>query len=119
MNYTLDPNTRRPWARKWERILAAFMDGKARNAVEHGRELGTTCLHSDVSSLEKRHGLFFIHDRTIVTGYGGVQTSVVSYRLAPDAYPLARRLLGLTTPQNEPQGDSARAYLLASTGSRA
>ncbi|MCA1977630.1 MAG: hypothetical protein LDL19_00180 [Thiobacillus sp.] len=115
MIYATDPNTRRPWARKWERILAAMLDGKARNAIEHGRELATTCLHSDVSSLEAR-GLKFSHERITVAGYGGSKTSVVSYRLLPESFPLARRLLGLATPQNPPHGDAARAYLLQSRG---
>lgn len=118
MVYELDPLTRRPWQHKWQRILAAMLDGKPRNAVEHGRELGTTCLHSDINGLEKRHGLVFIHERVTVAGYGGSKTSVMSYRLAPESLPLARRLLGLATPQNPPQGDAAKAYLLASRGAR-
>lgn len=109
----LDPHTRRPWAKKWERILAAFLDGKARNAIEHGRELATTCLHSDVSGLEAR-GIKFIHERITVTGYGGAKTSVVSYRLAPESYALAHRLLGLGTTQKPPHGDAADDYRRAS-----
>lgn len=117
MIHELDPHTGRPWARKWERILANSLDGKPRNSIEHGRELGTTCYHSDISGLEAR-GLKFDRERITVTGFGGSKTSVTSYRLAPESYSLARRLLGLATPQSKPQGD-ARDYLLASTGSRA
>jgi hypothetical protein len=117
MTFELDPLTRRPWQHKWQRVLAVMLDGTPRNAVEHGRELGTTCLHSDISGLESR-GLRFSHDRITVSGFGGARTSVTAYRLLPESYPLARRLLGLATPQNPPQGDDARAYLLGSTGNR-
>lgn len=105
MIHEIDPNT------------AAMLDGKARNTIEHGRELATTCFHSDVSGLEAR-GLRFDRARVAVLGYGGSRTSVVSYRLLPESFPLARRLLGLATPQSPPQGDAAKAYLLASTGAR-
>lgn len=113
MIYELDPHTGHIWARKWERILAAMLDGKPRNSIEHGRELGTTCLHSDVSGLEAR-SLKFDRERITVAGFGGSITSVTSYRLMPESYPLARRLLGLANPQNKPQGIDAHAYRLAS-----
>lgn len=115
MNYTTDPNIRPPWARKWQRVLSVMLDGKHRNAVEHGRELGTTCLHSDISGLETR-GLKFDRSRVIVPGYGGSKTAVTAYRLRPESFPLAHRLLGLPAPQNSPQGDAARAYAQASRG---
>lgn len=118
MIYATNPNTRRPWAHKWERILAAMLDGKSRNAIEHGRELGTTCLHSDISGLEAR-GLRFDRERITVAGFGGSKTAVTAYRLRSESYPLARRLLGLATPSGQPQGDAdRRAYLLASRGAR-
>lgn len=117
MIYELDPNTRRPWARKWERILAAFLSGRGWHTLDASRELHTTCLHSDVSGLEAR-GLRFSHDRITVEGYGGAKTPVTLYTLAPESYPLAHRLLGLATPSGQPQGDSAKAYLLASRGAR-
>lgn len=117
MIYATDPHTGRPWARKWERILAAMLDGKPRNTIEHGRELATSCFHSDVSGLEAR-GLKFDRERITVAGFGHSKTSVTSYRLAPESYPLARRLLGLPTTQNPPQGDAAKAYLFASRGAR-
>lgn len=118
MTHELDPLTRRPWQHKWQRILVVMLDGKARNAIEHGRELGTTCLHSDISGLEAR-GIKFDHARITVAGFGASKSSVVSYRLRPESYPLAHRLLGLATPSGQPQGDEARAYLLASRGGRA
>lgn len=103
------------WRHKWQRILAVFLDGKARNAIEHGRELATTCLHSDVSGLEAR-GLRFDHERITVAGYGGAGTSVVSYRLRPESCGLAHRLLGLATASGEPEADAVREYRRASGG---
>lgn len=117
MIYATDPLTRRPWEFKWQRILAAMLDGKPRNTVEHGRDLATTCLHSDVPGLEAR-GLKFDRERITVAGFGSSRTAVTAYRLRPESFALARRLLGLATPQNPPQGESARAYLLASRGAR-
>lgn len=113
MTFDIDPVTRRPWEFKKQRVLAGFMDGQSWNTIDAVQRLHTTCLHSDISGLEKRHGLKFSHDRITVAGYGGAKTSVVSYKLLPESYPAARRLLGLTAPQNPPHGD-ARAYLLAS-----
>lgn len=117
MIHELDPSTRRLRGFKWQRVLAAMLDGKPRNTVEHGRDLATTCLHSDVPGLEAR-GLKFDRERIIVTGYGGSKAAVTAYRLAPESFPLAQQLLGLATPQNPPQGDAAKAYLLASRGAR-
>lgn len=103
------------WRHKWQRILAAMLDGRARNAIEHGRELGTSCLHSDIAGLEAR-GLRFDHERITVAGYGGAETSVMRYRLRPDSYSLARRLLGLAAPSGEPNADVVREYRRASGG---
>lgn len=116
MIYALDPLTGRPWEFKWQRILAAFLDGQSWHTIDAVQRLHTTCLHSDISGLEKR-GLRFSHDRATVAGYGGSKAPVVRYSLLPESYALARRLLGIATTQSQPQGD-ARAYLLASTGAR-
>jgi hypothetical protein len=86
-----------PVPRKWQRILAAMLDGKPRNTIEHGRELHTTCLHSDVSDLESR-GLLFHRERITVAAYGGEKACVVRYSLLPESYPIARALLGMATP---------------------
>ena len=88
-----------PVPRKWQRILATMLDGKPRNTIEHGRELHTTCLHSDVSDLESR-GLLFHRERITVAAYGGEKACVVRYSLLPESYPIARALLGMATPQN-------------------
>lgn len=77
--------------RKWQRVLAAFMDGSSWNAIS-ARELGTTCLHSDVAGLEAR-GLKFDHQDETVPGYAGIATRVTRYTLRPESYSLARQLL--------------------------
>lgn len=79
---------------KWQRILAAFLDGRSFNTFEASRELGTSCLHSDVSDLERR-GLKFNHTRETVPGFGGQPAHVTRYRLRFESYSLGRQLLGL------------------------
>lgn len=102
------------WRHKWQRILYAFMDGKSWHALEAVRELGTSCLHSDIAGLEAR-GLKFHHERITVPGYGGSQVFVVRYTLAYESYPSAARLLGIAAPPVRPDGD-AQAYRKASGG---
>lgn len=118
MGFDLDPVTRRPWEFKWQRILSNFLIGESWSTIDAVQYLHTTCFHSDINGLEKKHGLKFSHERITVAGYGGAKTSVMRYTLLPESYAAARRLLGLATPQNQPQGDAAKAYLLASTGAR-
>lgn len=115
MNFDLDPVTRRPWEFKWQRILAAFLDGQSWHTIDAVQRLHTTCLHSDISGLKER-GLKFNHDRITVAGYGASKAPVVRYSLLPESYALARRLLGIATTQST--SNDAKAYLLASTGAR-
>jgi hypothetical protein len=100
---------------KWQRIAASFLTGRSWHAIEAVRELGTTCLHSDVSDLEVR-GLRFHRERVSVPGFGGAPASVVRYRLRPESFAHARELLGMAPPQNAPQGDDAGEYRRASGG---
>jgi hypothetical protein len=102
------------WRYKKERILFAFMGGRSWHTLAAVRELHTSCLHSDVSGLEKL-GLKFHRERITVPGYGGKPTSVTCYTLAHDSYPLAARLLGIAAPQAPPDGDP-QAYRKASGG---
>ena len=108
--FEIDPTTGRPWPHKWQRILAAFLDGRSWHTFDAMRELRSSCLHTDISLLEAR-GLRFNRNRIAVTGYGGAKTHVMAYRLAPESYPDAHALLGLATP-------SCRSvdYLRASRG---
>jgi len=108
--FELDPTTGRPWPHKWQRILAAFLSGRAWHTFDAMRELHTTCLHTDISLLEAR-GLRFTRSRVTVAGYNGARTPVTLYSLAPESYPDAHALLGLAPP-------SCRSvdYLRASRG---
>lgn len=94
---------------KWKRILAAFLDGRRWNALSAGPALRTTCLHSDIASLEAR-GLRFDHTPETVQGFDGQPTRVIRYRLRPESIPKARALLGL------PAGCDSEAYRRASGG---
>lgn len=96
---------------KWQRILAAFVTGRTWHALEAGPALRTTCLHSDIAGLEAR-GLRFDHTPETVAGYDGQATRVIRYRLRPESYPQARRLLSLP----EPAGCDPEAYRRASGG---
>lgn len=102
------------WRYKRERILYAFMGGRSWHTLEAGPELHTSCLHSDVSGLEKM-GLKFHRERITVPGYGGKPASVVRYTLAHESYPLAARLLGMAAPQARLDGDG-QSYRKASGG---
>ncbi len=103
------------WRHKWQRILISFLTGRSWHTIEAARELGTTCLHSDISGLEAR-GLRFDRERIAVAGYGGSQTAVVCYTLRVESVTLARCLLGLEAPSNEPDVDGEREYRRASGG---
>lgn len=103
------------WRHKWQRIAASFLTGRAWHALEAVRELGTSCLHSDIAGLEAR-GLRFDHERITVAGYGGAETSVMRYRLRPESYAQARALLGLAAPSGASDDDAVREYRRASGG---
>lgn len=96
------------------RGLTAFYHGERLHRFD-GERLGIHALHSLVAALEKT-GLKFDRRTVSVGTRWGADAHVTQYWLAPESRPLAARLLGLATPQNPPQGDAARAYLLASTG---
>ena len=92
-----------PTLHKWQRIAASFLSGRSWHAIEAVRELGTTCLHSDISDLESR-GLRFDRERITVAGYAGEKASVVRYRLKPESYAQVRVLLGMAAPSSQPEG---------------
>jgi hypothetical protein len=102
---------------KWRRILASFLTGRAWHAIEAARELHTVCLHTDIAKLTAR-GLIFDRERVTVPGFNGARTAVTRYRLRPESYPQARALLGMAAPSDASQDEAARAYLLASRGTR-
>ena len=95
----MNTTTGKPIGRKWQRILSAFLDGESWHALIAGAGLNTTCLHSDVSDLERR-GIRFDHTPATVPGFCGEPTRVIRYRLRPESLPLARQLLGMTDGTN-------------------
>lgn len=99
------------------RGLTAFYRGERLHRFD-AEKIGIHALHSLVSALEK-HGLIFERMTVSVGTRWGADAHVALYWLADESRHLAARLLGLATPSGQPQGDAARAYLLASTGSRA
>lgn len=96
------------------RALTAFYHGERLHRFD-AEKIGVHALHSLVSSLEKT-GLKFDRRTVSVGTRWGADAHVTQYWLASGSRQLAASLLGLATPQNQPQGDAARAYLLASTG---
>lgn len=83
-------STRRP--RKWQRILRAFLDGRAMTRFDAER-IGDHVLHSTVSKLEAK-GIVILRCDTTVSGYMGLATHVCRYWLAPQSRERAADLLG-------------------------
>jgi hypothetical protein len=79
--------------KKWERVLAALLDGRSFNRFDAERELSDHCLHSTVSYLQAR-GLTVHRREERVPGYRGILTRVMRYRLAEESRSLAAKLLG-------------------------
>ena len=79
--------------RKWQRVLAAFLDGRSFNRFEAER-IGDHALHSTVSALQARGVVINRRDET-VSGFGGAPTRVCRYWLSPDSRQRAAELLGL------------------------
>jgi hypothetical protein len=77
---------------KWQRILAAFVAGRSLHRFE-AEKLADHCLHSTVSTLEKK-GVTILRRSEKVRGYMGIPTDVQRYWLAPESVGKARELLG-------------------------
>lgn len=99
------------------RGLSEFYAGRKIHRFQ-AEEIGIHALHSLVSSLEGR-GLKFDRRTITVPTRWGADAHVTEYWLAIESFTLAARLLRLVAPSSPPQGDSARAYLLASRGGAA
>jgi len=67
---------------KIDRVLAAFMSGSNYNRFEAGRQLHDHCLHSTVSTLQKKYGLTISREFETVPGYQGHPTPVCRYWIA-------------------------------------
>jgi hypothetical protein len=79
---------------KLGRILTVLASGRSLNRFEAER-LGDHCLHSTVSSIERRFGVQIDRAEETVPGWEGHTTRVMRYHLAPDQRQMAVRLLGL------------------------
>jgi hypothetical protein len=76
---------------KLDRILSTFAKGEKLNTFA-ARDLGDTCLHSTVSSLQKRHGVKFARQGQTVPGRYG-SSRVMMYWLEGDDLLKARRIV--------------------------
>jgi len=64
---------------KTARVLAALMLGRSFNRFESERQLHDHCLHSTVSTLEKKYGITISRKFETVSGYQGNPTRVCRY----------------------------------------
>lgn len=67
-------------AYKWQRVLEAFITGKSYNRFESERLLHDHCLHSTVSSLERK-GVTIFREFETVLGWRSNPTRVCRYWL--------------------------------------
>jgi hypothetical protein len=83
---------------KWQRMLSLFLDGHTLN-WQIGRDIGTSCLNSDVADLQDR-GVIINRHWVRLSGYRGLKTRGKNYTLdnAPENLALARSLLGIKSP---------------------
>lgn len=77
--------------RKWQRVLAAFVDGRSLNRFDAYRELRDSCLNTTVSQLERRGVRINRHEETVPGAFGAVHCC--RYRLASESLERARELL--------------------------
>lgn len=85
---------------KTGRVLAALMSGRRFNRFEAERELHDHCLHSTISTLEKKHGLTISRKFETVPGYQGNPTNVCRYWIGLDERLRIERLGVNTRKQN-------------------
>lgn len=81
---------------KWKRVLAALAQGRTLNRFEAERELSDHCLHSTVSTIQRKGVLVERRDET-VPGYQSIPTRVCRYWLESGEREKAARLLGWRT----------------------
>jgi hypothetical protein len=63
---------------KCRRLLRRLVNGERLHCL---LDLKTTCLHTDMSVLERRYGIQVNRRPIVLTGYGGVRTHVKEYFL--------------------------------------
>ena len=87
-------NNKRPV--KWKRVLAALADGQRLNRFEAEWILNDHCLHSTVSTIQKK-GIQVERKEEVVPGYQGIPTHVCRYWLNPEEQVKAAAMLGRRT----------------------
>lgn len=85
-------------ARKWQRVLRAFADGRSLNRWEAVRELRDWCLHTTVAGLEARGVRIDRVDEVVPGQFGPIHCK--RYRLAPESRAKAAELLGINGDSN-------------------
>jgi hypothetical protein len=86
--------TKQKTVTKLDRILAILANGRSLNRFEAER-IDDHCLHSTISTLQGKHGLYFTREMEKVPNFLGEQTSVMRYWLEGDQLQLAREITGL------------------------
>lgn len=79
--------------KKWQRVLHALADGRSFNRFEATRQLRDWCLHTTVSTLQRK-GILVARRNETVPGYEGLPTRVCRYWLEPTECAKAAKLLG-------------------------
>ena len=92
--------------RKWQRVLAAFVEGRTFNRFDAYRELRDSCLNTTISQIEQRGVTILRREETVPGHFGPVY--VKRYWIAPDALQRAHELLGLPSA-DEPPRDACNA----------
>lgn len=77
---TIHKTNDKPLPKKWQRVLTAFVEGKSFNRFESERQLNDHCLHTTVSTLERK-GVTVFRETESVPGYQGIPTRVCRYWL--------------------------------------
>lgn len=108
-----EAGTQRP-ARKWERVLAAFLTGRSFNRFEAARELRDWCLPSTVAELQARGIQIARKDETVPGAFGSVRCC--RYWIGVNSVQHARKLLGLP---NSGSGAPTRENALSQGGGAA
>jgi hypothetical protein len=85
--------------KKWERVLAALLEGRSYNRFEAERDLSDHCLHSTIASIEAK-GVPVSRRFESVPGYAGSQTKCCRYWLDPKNFAAARILLDGGDPRD-------------------
>jgi len=80
--------------RKWQRVLAAMVEGRSFNRFEAERVLNDHCLHSTVSTIQAKGLPIERHDE-VVPGYQGIPTHVCRYWISDANRERALELLGM------------------------